>query len=61
MSKLTDFDAMLNASTAAANNRFDVSSEDIKVDVVDQSGTYFGITDVRYNPDTQTIEIEFHN
>lgn len=57
--KLNDFDPMLTASTAIANERFDVSTDDIKVDLVDQSGTYYGIEDVKYNPDTQTIEIQF--
>lgn len=58
--KLTDFDPMLTASTAIANESFNVSTEDIKVDVVDQSGTYYGIENVKYNPDTQTIEIQFN-
>jgi hypothetical protein len=57
--KLTDFDPMLTASTAIANETFNVSTEDITVVLEDQSGSIYLIEDVKYDPDNKSINIIF--
>jgi hypothetical protein len=56
--KLNDFDRMLTASTAIANESFDKSTEDITVVIEDQSGSVFYIEDVKYDPDNGSINIQ---
>lgn len=57
--KLVDFDPMLTASTAIANETFNVSTDDITVVLEDQSGSVYLIKDVKYDPDNKSINIIF--
>jgi len=57
--KLNDFDQMLTASTAIANESFDVSTENLIVQIEDEEGDLYVISDVNYNPMTGAIHIKF--
>lgn len=58
--KLTDFDPMLTASTAVANESFNKSTDDIVVVVEDEEGDMHTIVDVKYNPMSGAIHIKFN-
>lgn len=57
--KLSDFDPMLTASTAIANETFNVSTEEILIQLEDEDGEIHDITDVVFNPMTRAIHIKF--
>lgn len=59
--KLTDFDPMLTASTAIANESFDKSTDDIIVMVEDEEGEVYTIQDVKYNPDSGAIHLKINH
>ncbi|MFE1145186.1 hypothetical protein [Streptomyces rochei] len=59
--KLNDFDQMLTASTAIANETFDVSTDKIVVQIEDEDGELYVIEDVKYNPMTGGIHLKFNH
>jgi hypothetical protein len=56
--KITDFDQMLTTSTAIGNE-YDVPTEDILVQIVDEDDEIYDIKDVKFNLRTRSILIEF--
>ena len=59
--KLNDFDQMLTASTAIANEWFDVSTHKVLIQIEDEDGVTYDVTDVEFNPDTKAIHIKFNH
>lgn len=59
--KLTDFDPMLTASTAIANEAFNVSSDEVLIKIEDEDGELYEIEDVKYNHMTRAIHIKFNH
>jgi hypothetical protein len=58
--KLSDFDNMISASTSIGNS-LDVSSDDIVVQIEDEDGELYDISDVVFNPMTRAIHIKFNH
>jgi hypothetical protein len=54
---LNDFIEQLNTSASIANNL--LQPEEMKVQIIDEEGNVYDITDVKFNVVTRTITIEF--
>lgn len=55
--KIDDFDKMLSTSTRVGNE-LGVDSENILVQIEDESGEIYDIVDVKFNPMTKAIHIQ---